>query len=377
MTLRVRNAPAVVEWCDISSTPRSFLYLPPSDTPSVQLNLHYDEQQNNASFKVRILIHLGDEATDGNREYLYLWIHPKDVILLLQDPVHHPGEAISILRGPTTCLRVVLAKPVSVVWPVDVPLPMQSRQNHQLFDALRKLARQTVLAIHVDQCHMSNPEVVQGLCRAFTNGSIKQHPRHDTLQDFYKGRGAAFVQDFSSAENNPTSPDEVDDGKCATGPPAYSDARPEPPLSLFVQQPPRKRQRVSSDPAASSGVADVCAQVLLQQKEQMEEFIHIQQTHMGKVLACLSDRVESMEGRLTRQLDNRIGKEIERVNEQERERVGSEDIRVLVEREVEDVLERSLARGREELKDSIREECLDDLKNDLEAGLVSIILPRQ
>jgi hypothetical protein len=42
----------------------------------------------------------------------------------------------------------------------------------------------------------------------------------------------------------------------------------------------------------------------------------------------------------------------------------------------EDSVEASLDRRREELTDIIREECLDRLKDDLEGGLVIIILLR-
>ncbi|KAG6354889.1 hypothetical protein INS49_003970 [Diaporthe citri] len=58
MALRMRNVPAVFEWSDLLSTPRSPFYLAGPEPLSVQLGLHFNEEQETASFKIRVLLQL-------------------------------------------------------------------------------------------------------------------------------------------------------------------------------------------------------------------------------------------------------------------------------------------------------------------------------
>ena len=109
-------------------------------------------------------------------DYLHILVNPSDVILLLQDPAHHlPDDVSDVLCGPTTCLCLVLSKPLSIAAPSDISLPLQEC-NSQLLSSLSLLTKQTVLTVHFSQHHVSSPEVLQQLYQAYYNGSIKQHP---------------------------------------------------------------------------------------------------------------------------------------------------------------------------------------------------------
>ncbi|KAH8763807.1 hypothetical protein F5883DRAFT_646200 [Diaporthe sp. PMI_573] len=396
MATRIRNIPAVAEWADTSSTPRSFLHLAGPDDPSLQLNLHFDEQEQTAIFKMRIQVLLGSAEKTAHRdvEYLYLWIDPKDVILLLQDPVHRLQDGVSaVLRGPTTCLRLVLSKPAYVVAPSDSPLPLREGLGPQMLNSLILLAKQTVLTIHIEQHLVPDQKKIQRLCQAFCNGSVKPHPRHNTLRDFYKGRDAMIIDDvacYTTSGVHPAvltgnGPKHARDG--AT-PPPYTEARPPPP-SLFAQ-PPKKRQRVTADvsttmnkrqllPAAGSttspDISGVYTELLAQQKAQMDAFFSLQQAQMAKVLACVGAQADRVPDQVITQVDKRVKEEMATIWDK-RPCEWEQVTRSVVQQEVEDALERSLPHEMEEFKETLKEECLDHLKNDLEEGLVKIILPR-
>lgn len=109
---------------------------------------------------------------------------------------------------------------------------------------------------------------------------------------------------------------------------------------------------------------------LAQQKAQTEAFF-LQQAQMGKMVAHLGNQVEQMPDNVTKLVNEHLSKT-------RREELGKweEAIRNIVQQEVEVAVVASLESEREGLIDDVRGECLNELKCDLESGLVSITLPR-
>ncbi|KAL2272808.1 hypothetical protein FJTKL_05968 [Diaporthe vaccinii] len=379
MATRIRNVPVVFEWADTSSTstPRSFLHLAGPDDLSLQLNLYFDEQEQTGILKIRVLLDRKGPPHQG-RDYLYLWIHPKDVILMLQDPVHRLHDGVStVLRGPTTCLRLVLSKPASMVAPSDCSLPLREGPGPQMLDSLILLTKQTIFTIHMDQHIIPAPEKIQQLCYAFCNGSIEQHPRHNTLRDFYKGRDAVIIKDLAcfaglNVKSTGLTADGPSNARDAETPPPYADGQPPPP-SLFAQQPPNKRQRVTANVSTtiSSDIGGVYTELLAQQKAYMDAFLSSQQAQMEKILASMSAQVDKMADKVIKQVDKRIIEESATIWDKKPSQ-WEWMIQNGIQREVEDALPKEL----EDFRDTLRQECINDLKDDLEGGLVSITIPR-
>ena len=406
MPFRIRNAPAVLEWIDTSSTPRSFLHLGGPHGPSLQLHLNYDEEKQTAIFKIRVLLDFGEGTVPQDGDYLYLWIHPGDVVLLLEDPVHRLQDGASVLRGRTTCLRLVLNKRASVVAPSDFSLPSRGGPSSQMLNSLFLLAKQTVLAIHIEQRMVPGPEKIQQLCQALCNGRVKQHPRLD-LRDFYVGRDAMVIKDLACFAGLDVQSTTLTAGGPACGdthnavtPPPYTEGRPLHPPSIFAKRPAEKQQRVTAQEPAekrkrvtiqepaekrqratdmsttrSPDITTIYTTLLAQQTAQMETFFSFQRAQMAKVLDIIGARVETMPEQVITRVDKHVREEMARIWDK-RPHEWEQVTRDIVQEEVLDALERSLPKEMEEFKESLKEECLNDLKDILEGGLVSITLPR-
>lgn len=204
---------------------------------------------------IRVSVFVEQRASDERRDYLYIRIHPGNVLLLLQDPAQRlPEIAATAVRGPVASFRLVLSRPASIIAPSDASVPLRSKRSARLLDSMRLLAQQTILVFYVDQCAISDPDAVRTVCHGFTDGSIKQHPRHDSLRDFYRGRGAAVIEDYSGSakggsqsSGTSTVKNDDDDDRDAASPPPYPEVPELPPPSLFAQRSPKKRRRSSED----------------------------------------------------------------------------------------------------------------------------------
>ncbi|KAI3392074.1 hypothetical protein diail_6282, partial [Diaporthe ilicicola] len=344
----------------------------------------------------------GTEPQDG--DYLYLWIHPGNVVLLLEDPAHRLQDGASVLRGRTTCLRLVLSEPASVVAPSDFSLPSRGRPGSEILNSLILLAKQTVLTIHIEQRVVPGPEKMQQLCQALCNGRVKQHPRND-LRDFYEGRDAMIIEDFDylaglGAQSTTLAAGGPGDTHNGATPPPYTEARQVPSPSIFPRRPTEERQRVTAQEPAekrkrvtaqepaekrqrakdmvatrSPDITTVYTTLLAQQTAQMETFFSFQRAQMAKVLDLIGARVETIPEQVIARVDKHVREEMARIWDK-RPHEWEQVTRDMVQEEVLDALERSLPKEMEGFKDSLKEECLDDLKDVLEGGLVSITLPR-
>lgn len=120
------------------------------------------------------------------------------------------------------------------------------------------------------------------------------------------------------------------------------------------------------------------------QQAQMEKFIEQQQAQTAHVLARMDTEVRTMEGRIIERVTEHFRDDLDKGDEQRGQRQEwhqliqnlVQDSVVDVELQLEGFIERDLECGREELKYGLKEECLSELKDDLEGGLVSIVIPR-
>ncbi|KAJ0103740.1 hypothetical protein J7T55_011010 [Diaporthe amygdali] len=384
----IPNAPAVVEWSDIASRPRAPHYLADPHPSSVQLNLLFNEEQNTVSFKIRVWLYFEQPSGGERKEYVYIRVHPENVHLLLPDATHHLPEGIAAaVRGPTAYFHLVLNKPVSILAPFDAPVPLRSERSSQLLDSLEELSRQTVLGIHIGQHIISDPDVVRRICDAFTSGSIKQHPRHDSLRDFYRGRGARVVQQLvGSAVSGSEKPGMRTEEHGADGHPASPPPYPEPldlpPPSLFAQHSRKKRQRVCAELFAQQKAQTT--EFVLWQQAQMSKFVEQQQAQTHHILGRMDHAVQCMESRIIGRVEKHLRDESDKTDDQDSKRQEwGQLIQNLVEKSIvnlelqlEASLEANLERGREDLKCELKNECLDELKDDLQEGLVTGVVAK-
>lgn len=408
----VANAPVVIEWSDVASRPRTPRYLAGPDPSSVQLNLLFNEEQGTVSFKIRVSLHF-EQASGGERkQYVYICVHPENVHLLLECPTHRlPESFATAVRSPTAYFRLVLNEPVSILAPLDAPVPLRSKRSSRLLDSLEELSRQTLLGIHLDQHAISDSDLLRRICDAFTNGSIKQHPRHDSLRDLYRGRGARVIQRFSGfarsgGENTGMSGKGKVDGNDSHGasPPPYPEAPELPPPTLFARQ--KKRQRSPEDEAAPlkrrqlfsqiSGTiqqcfSNVCGELLGQQKAQMTELISWQQAEMAKFVeqqkVQMTELISWQQAQMAKFVEQQqtVLARMDRAGQGMADDEGSKSqewrqlIQKLVQESIIDLeagIELSLERGKENLMCELKDECVEALKDVLEDGLVRIVLPR-
>ncbi|KAH8767224.1 hypothetical protein F5883DRAFT_72393 [Diaporthe sp. PMI_573] len=239
----------------------------------------------------------------------------------------------------------------------------------------------TVFTIYMERRLVPDQEKIQQLYEAFCNGTIKQHPRHNTLRDFYEGREAMIIEDLacfagSGVKSTGLTANRPSHTRDPADPPSYAEKRPPSP-SLFARQPSNKRQRVTAGASTtiSPNADNVYTKLLTEQKAQMDTFFLLQQAQMAKILDRISAQVARMPNQVIARVDKRVNEEMAVIWDKK----PSEWVEVtkqLVQEEVEDALEGSLPGKMEEFKEIVMQECLDHLKDDLEGGLVSIMLPR-
>ncbi|KUI65116.1 hypothetical protein VM1G_00075 [Cytospora mali] len=393
--LNLRGTPAVVEWHDATSPPRSTCYLAQSaDSSPIHLNLFFDSSSNTAFFKLRIAVVLeGATPQDEVKTFVYVFIHPEHVLSLEQEeaetlPGSTIGPAARLSFRKIMCLRFVLSKPASVVAPVDVPVRPKSTADVQLLNTLELLVQQNSLAIHVALNALPNPKLLETLCRASSNGSMKSHPKHADLSGLYGGRGGRLVQclnglirsgdDGKGKEREQEKATAAEDTDHLEIPPAYKEAEPLP-LSTAVPVPPpdfsRKRRRVSFESASpatdNSNILDICAKLLARQQVEMQ----------NGLLAHMDERLKQMEDRLVERLDQRLDDRLEelksdicgQVEERMDDRIDgvTADVDALIDERIEDSVLGIKIDLESFVKDEVRN-VEDDIRDDLQEGSFTI-----
>lgn len=320
--LNIRGTPAVVEWHDATSQSRSTCHLAQSSDPSpIQLNLFFDSLSNTAFFKIRAAVVLeGLAQQDQVKTYLYILIHPEQVLSLVQEELDKlPENAVSpaarLSSCKIMCLRFVLSKPVSVVAPVDVPVRPKSTSDSQFLETLEMLKQQNTLAIYLALDSLPNSKRLQSLCRASSNSSLKSHPKHADLSGLYGGRGgrvvdsltdyARSVDDGKGKEKQQESGAAAEDNGSLEIPPSYNEVALSPHSTASAPQPSRKRRRVSLESAApamdQTNILDLCGKLLARQQEDMQRGL----------FAYMDERLQQMEARLVERLDHRLNEQLE------------------------------------------------------------------
>ncbi|KAI7783477.1 hypothetical protein LA080_011824 [Diaporthe eres] len=315
MALPMCSVPAVFEWSDLSLWPRLPVYIGGSETVSVQLCLHLNEEKQSVGFEMQFRLQLEGKTLDETYDPITLWIYHRTVVLLIQDPAHHlPAGVSPVLHGPTTCLRLVLAIPPLILYHKDIALRRQA-SFQKLLGSLELLTKQKVIAIHVEQRNISSAAALQRFCEVLTNQSIKLRLQPYFAERFHDYAAASLIvhnlKEFQKDGRN--------DVESASIAPPYADDQEAPPPPLCAQAL-KKRKWTHAD----TGTATFNnAELLTQHKLQMEALLASQQTQTQKI-QCLMEDLEGI---------------------------------------------KDLICGRSEFKEVIKQECQEDLKDNLENGL--------
>lgn len=345
--LNIRGTPAVLEWHGAASQPQSTCYLAQSSDPSpVQLSLFFDPLSNTAFFKLRAAVVLeGPTPQDQVKTYLYILIHPEQVLSLVQEEVDKlPENSVSTTARLSSCkimcLRLVLSKPVSVVAPVDVPVQPKSTSDTQFLETLDLLKQQNSLAIYLALDALPNSKRLQSLCRASSNASLKSGPKHADLSGLYGGRGGRLVE--SLIDSTKYGDDVKGKGKRKAQetdaaaedhdpleiPPSYNEVALSPHPKTSVPSPSfaTKRRRVSFESATRATdqmkMLDVCAKLVARQQAEMqrgliahmdERLKQMESRLVERLDDCLSDRLENLKGEICTQVEERMDTRIEEV----------------------------------------------------------------
>ncbi|ROV99047.1 hypothetical protein VMCG_06581 [Cytospora schulzeri] len=392
--LNLRGTPAVVEWRDATSQPPSTCYLAQSSDPSpIQLNLFFDLSSSTAFFKLRAAVVLeGATPQDQVKTYVYIFIHPEQVLSLVQEEVETlPEGAISPAARLSSCkfmcLRFVLSKPVSVVAPVDAPVRPKSTTDFQLLDTLELLMQQNTLAIYLALDALPNSKRLQSLCQASSNSSLKSHPKHADLSGLYGGRGGRIVEcPIGSAKSGNTSKgkeriqerdEATEDDDPLEIPPSYNEVALSPQSTASAPQPPfpKKRRRVSFESGAPAtdqmNILEICGKMLARQQAEMQRGL----------FAHMDERLQQMEARLVERLDHRMSEQLEGLKSdictqvEERMDIRIDEVTVDVDALIDERIEDSILGIKMDLESFVKDEVRnveDDIRDDLQEGSFTI-----
>ncbi|KAK7736957.1 hypothetical protein SLS53_006712 [Cytospora paraplurivora] len=383
----LKTTPAVLEWYDATSEPRSTCHLAhSSDSSPINLSLFFDSSSNTAFFKLRIAVTVESTAPqDEVKIFVYIFIHPEQVLSLVHEEVDKlPGGVISpavrLSSCKLMCLRFVLSKPVSVVAPMDATGQSKKITDSNVLTSLDLLTRQKALAIYLALDALPNSKRLQLLCQASSNGSLKSHPKHADLSGLYGGRGGTVIESLAglarsgdcgqakgkSPERDTTA--EKDDNDTHETPPSYDEVAPPPAFS-------RKRRRVSFESAASAtdhrSILDICGKLLAREQAEIQK----------SIIARMDERLAKMEARLVQRLDERLDEQVaelkDEICQQMEERMDEriDGVTIDVDNLIDERIDDSVIGIKMDLERYVKDEVRnveDDIRDDLQDGSFTI-----
>ncbi|ROW14967.1 hypothetical protein VPNG_03443 [Cytospora leucostoma] len=379
--LNLKATPAVLEWYDATSEPRSTCHLAQSsDSSPINLSLFFDPSSNSAFFKLRIAVAVeGTTPQDEVKIFVYIFIRPEQVLSLVGEEVDKlPGSVISPAVRLSTCklmcLRFVLSEPVSVVAPVDATGQSKAIIDSNLLNMLDLLTRQNALAIYVALDALPNSKRVQLLCRASSNGSLKSHPKHADLSGLYGGRGGTVIEslaglvrpgDYGQVKGKlPERDATAEKQDTLETPPSYDEVAPPPAFS-------RKRRRVSFESAASAkdhgSILDMCGKLIARQQAELQ----------NGIIARMDERLEKMEARLVQRLDEQVAELKVEICQQMEERMDEriDGVTIDVDNIIDERIDDSVIGIKMDLERFVKDEVRnveDDIRDDLQDGSFTI-----
>lgn len=387
--LNIRGTPAVVEWVNVNSQPQSTCYLAQSgDSSPIYLSLFFDSASNTAFFKLRAPVILeGTPPQEEIKTTIYIFIHPEQILSLVQEqpnklPDGAAGHTATKWSGcKTACLRFALSKPASVVAPINAPVRPSSTTDSQFLDSVKLLAQQTAFAVYVAHDALPNLKLLQLLCRASSNGFLKSHPRHADLSSLYGGDGGRVVECFAHTEpasfggKGKSEESGIAADALVEEPPSYNEIGPSPPSSASVAQSShKKRKRASSGTTEAPSNVDImaiCAKFFAEQQAQMRDGI----------LAHVDERLQHMEARLARRLDQHLREQMDDLKDDVEAQMSTtmdarvdevtRDVDTLIDERIEDSILGIKIDLEKFVKDEIKN-VEDTIKDEIEEGSFAI-----
>lgn len=215
---------------------------------SCAFRLFFEPFSNTAFFRLRLLLVPKDNL------FIYIYIYPEQVDSLSHDQSTSKNADLARLCGRssapgTTCLRLRLRTPGSIIGPLDWPMLLR-KADASVLGHIQYLASQTALVVHIPQGALSGAQI-RSLCVAVSSGLLTTSADHAAFSRLYDGRGCRVIQDFSA-----TTTHESDES--GAGPPSYDEVAgpsqppPEPQSESGQPAPSKKRRLASPSPEAEA-----------------------------------------------------------------------------------------------------------------------------
>ncbi|KUI64449.1 hypothetical protein VM1G_11248 [Cytospora mali] len=154
----------------------------PGTPRQVKLNMSFDPASKAGFFRLRAPLDLAGEMT-----MLYLYIHPDQITSLVY-------TGFEGTPGTVPCLRFALNKPADLIVPMGVSLSLKRpKVDGIILNSLKLLAQETTLCVYMAHGELSKT-LLESLCAAVADQSLKPSNMTVHLSGLYKGRGAKVLQ---------------------------------------------------------------------------------------------------------------------------------------------------------------------------------------
>lgn len=185
-TSSVKCQSVLVEWVGTHGSGNETRHLchgKPATSREVKLEIYFDPVSSFCFFKLRATVDLGGQIMP-----LFLYIKPDHITSLI-----YTGS-----KGTTNTmphLRFTLSEPADLVVPLGDSLPLKRpRLDGSTLTSLKQLAQETTLCVYMAHDQILSERLLQPLCAAVTDRSLKPLNMHSGLSGLYRGRGAKILQ---------------------------------------------------------------------------------------------------------------------------------------------------------------------------------------
>ncbi|ROW15392.1 hypothetical protein VPNG_02419 [Cytospora leucostoma] len=176
----------LVDWVGIHGSDdetRHLCHGKPATSREVKLEIYFDPVSSFGFFKLRAPVDV-----EGEIMPLFLHIKPDRITSLI-----YTGS-----KGTTNTmphLRFTLGKPAELIVPFGDSLPLKRpKLDGSTLTSLKQLAQETTLCVYMAHDQMLSETLLQPLCAAVTDRSLKPLKLYSELSGLYRGRGAKVLQ---------------------------------------------------------------------------------------------------------------------------------------------------------------------------------------
>ncbi|KAJ8129966.1 hypothetical protein O1611_g3665 [Lasiodiplodia mahajangana] len=265
----------------------------------LNLDLHYDRNNNGAFFKLRAAVALKSSPRSSTTA-VWLFIHPERIRALVLNTSPRTKEA-RILGPGTVCLNFELSRLPVLVVPKE-PLTARNPASGSLLDSLRAAVQQANFSVYaqIPRRNLSLQKLV-ALCSAASRNELKSTIAHSDTISVYGGSGGDTIEGDSLLCPGSTADSEGYGSAIEPlvgKPPSYSEVPPGPPPAAVVPGPYKRRRLSSPGPQPTLAHLDrkyieqICSHMLGNKLEQL--------TH------DVNKNLRDLEKRVTKYIDEQL-----------------------------------------------------------------------